>query len=238
MNSMFGYTFTPSAALGPNQRSDFQMLIDADSDFLIEKVYSNEDGPFKIQILDTTTSYQWFSDRIRMENFFGDAEYPNELPTPIEVKRGTQLNLDIENLTAAPNNIELTFEGYRISENIVIGKKRYYSYVKNFVLAGNDRTQDTLITNSDTDFLINRFIGWRSKDYVTKLKMSMSSLSGRQMYSQFTTMENVFGTVLRPNNLKHPLRLEKNTIVKYEVQNLDPAAQEVQLVFDGVKIWS
>lgn len=236
MNSMFGYTLP--VKLLANQRTDFQLLIDADSDFLIEKVYSNEDGPFRLMILDTTTSYQWFSDRIRGENFFGDAEYPNELPTPIEVKRGTQLNLDIEDLSGAPNTIELVFEGYRVSENINIGKKRYFAYVKNFTIPANDRTLDTLQTNSDTDFITNRFIAWRSKDYVLKNKMSLSSLSARQLYSQFTSVENVFGSVLRPNNLKHPLKLEKNTVVKYEVQNTDPAAQSLQLVFDGVKIWS
>jgi hypothetical protein len=233
---MFGYTLPLKLTAG--QRSDFQLLIDADSDFIIEKVYSNETGPFRLMILDTTTSYQWFSDRIRMENFFGTAEYPNELPTPIEVKRGTQLHFDVEDLSGAPNDVELVFEGYRVAEAITLGKKRYFAYVKNFTIPGNDRAQDTLQTNSDTDFLVNRFIAYRSKDYVNKLKMSLSSLAARQMYSQFTTIENIFGSVLRPNNLVHPVKLEKNSIVKYEIQNTDPAAQTLQLVFDGVKIWS
>ena len=233
---MFGYTLP--VALGANERKDFQLLIDADSDFLVEKVYSFETGPFRLQVLDSTTSYQWFSDRIRMDNFFGDAEYPNELPTPIALRRGTTLNLDIEDLSGAPNTLELVFEGYRCGANIDVGKKRYFAYVMNATIPGNDNALNTLTTNSDCDFITNRFIGWRSKDYVTKLKMSMSSFAARQMYSQYTYIENVFGTVLRPNNLRHPLKLEKNTIVKYEVQNIDPLPQSVQLVFDGMKVWS
>ena len=236
MNSLFGYTFP--AALAANERKDFSLSIDADSDFIIEKVYSNETGPFRLQVIDTTSSYQWFSERIRMENFFGTAQYPNILPTPIELRRSTQLQFDIEDLSGAPNQIELVFEGYRVEENITLGKKKYFCYVKNFTVAALDRTQDTLTTNSDTDFLINRFIAWTDQDYMTKLKMSLSTLSGRQLYSQFTTLENVFGSVLRPNNLTHPLKLEKNAVVKYEVQNTDVNAHSLQLVFDGVKIWS
>jgi len=235
MNSMFGYTLP--VVLAANERKDFQLPIDSDSDFLIEKIYSVEDGAFRLMIQDTTSSYQWFSDRMRSDNFFGTAEYPNILPTPIVLKRGTMLQFDIENLTADPNAIELVFEGFRVHENVPMGKTRYFAYVKNFVIPANDRIIDTLITNSDTKFVTNRFIAYRSKDYVTKIKMSMSSLSARQMYSQFTTIENIFGTVLRPNNLKHPVELDKNSIVKYEVQNTDPAAQTLQLVFDGVKVW-
>lgn len=235
MNSMFGYTLP--IALAANERRDFQLPIDADSDFIVEKIYSVEDSPFRLMVMDTTSSYQWFSDRVRSENFFGTAEYPNELPTPIVLKRGTQLQFDIENLSAAPNNIELVFEGYRVHADVPMGKTRYFAYIKNFVIPANDRVIDTLITNSDTKFVTSRLIAYRSKDYVTKLKMSMSSLSARQMYSQFTTIENIFGTVLRPNMLKHPIELDKNSIVKYEVLNIDPAAQTLQLMFDGTKVW-
>jgi len=236
MDSMFGYTFP--IALGANERKDFSFAIDADSDFIVEKVYSQETGPFRLQIIDTTSSYQWFSDRIRMENFFGDAQYPNELPNTINLRRSTQLQFDIEDLSGAPNTIELVFEGYRIQGNIQPQTKRYFAYVKNFTLAGNDKTQDTLITNSDTDFLTSRFIAWTDQDYMTKLRMSLSSLAGRALYSQFTALESIFGSVLRPNNLKHPLMLDKNSIVKYEVQNTDANAHSIQLVFDGMKIWS
>ena len=236
MDSMFGYTLP--ITLTANQRTDVFLPIDADSDFVIEKVYSNETGPFRLQIVDTTSSYQWFSDKIRMENFFGDAQYPNELPTPIELKRSTQLQIDIENLTAAPNTIELVFEGWRTTKDLQISRKRYFCYVKNFTVAGMDKTQDTLITNSDTDFLTSRFISWTDQDYMTKLKMSLSTLGARQLYSQFTALESIFGSVLRPNNLRHPLLLEKNSIMKYEVQNIDANAHSMQLVFDGAKIWS
>ena len=246
MDSMFGYTFLQS--LAPKQRGNFNLLIDADSDFLVEKVYSNENGSFLMQVLDTTTSYQWFSDRVMMENFFGTAEYPNELPTPILLKRGTQLNIDLENLwidplddpmnPIIPNNIELVFEGYRVQDDIPVSKKRYFAYVMNVNTKAQNRTIATMSTNSDTDFVANRYIAWNSLPYSQLFKLSLSSLAARQMYSQFTTVENAFGTVLRPNNLRHPLTIPKNSVLKYEISNNSTLDQSLQLVLDGMKVWS
>jgi hypothetical protein len=233
---MFDYVLT--GVLQPFQRLNFSLNIDSDSDFLIERAFSNEDGSFRFQALDTTSSYQWFSDRMRMENFFGTAQYPNTFPTPIAVKRSSQLQFDIEDLSGAVNNFELVFDGYRIEEDIQLTKSRYFAYVKDFDLGPLARTQDTLTTNSDTSFVANRLIGYVDKDYVTKLKISLSSLAGRNLFSQFTTFENIFGTALRPNTLLHPLTLDKNSIVKYDIQNSEALPHTVQLVMDGVKVWS
>jgi len=236
MDSHCGYTLPIS--LTANQRTNFSLQIDADSDFIIEKVYSNETGPFKLMIIDTTSNYQWFSDRVRMENFFGSAQYPNELPVPIGLRRSTQLQIDIQDLTGAPNEIELVFEGLRQIAPIAPVTRRYYGYVKDFSVAPLDNIQDTLITSADADFSIERFIAYTDQDYQTKLKMSLSSLVARQIYSQFTFLENVFGSVLRPNNLRHPLPMPKNSIAKFEIKNLDNNPHTLQLLLDGVKVWS
>lgn len=237
MNTFFAYTVPITLAAG--QRTTIKLTIDGDSDFLVKRLMSNETGSFRVKITDSTSSYAWSNDLVRGENLFGDAEYPNVLPQPILLKRSTTLELDIEDLSGAANTIELVFEGYRVYDlSLVPGKKKYFAYVKDFNLNALDSIIDSLTTDGDADFILNRLISWKSKDYVTQAKISLSSISGRYVYSQYSYLENMFGSVLRPNNLLDPLLIVKNSLIKFDLRNLDVAGQSVQLLFDGVKIWS
>jgi len=248
MNTHKGYTLP--FALQPLQKLTLYLGIDADADFTLDKVYSDEDGAFKVMILDTTSTYQWFSDPIRRDNFFGSAQYPNELPQSIDLKRNTQLKIEIENLTNAANDGEMVFEGYRITDSgFQPRKNKYYCYVKDFTVPASNNAKDSLRIDGDSDFLVNRFICWQDLDYVLKAKIAPSSLASMGLYTQYTLLENIFGSVLRPNNLRHPLLLGKNSTVAFDLSNVDagdpttvpptlPADHNCQLVFDGVKIWS
>jgi len=223
--------------------------IDADADFTVDKVYSDENGAFRVMILDTTSTYQWFSDPIRSANFFGSAEYPNELPQSIDLKRNTQLKIEIEDLSGAANAGELVFEGYRITDSgFQPRKNKYYCYVKDFTVPASNNARGNLRIDGDASFLVNRFICWKDLDYVLKAKIAPSSLASQGLYTEYTLLENIFGSVLRPNTLRHPLLLGKNSTVSYDLQNVDPgqpllvppvlpADHDCQLVFDGIKIW-
>jgi hypothetical protein len=236
MNNHFIYS--KKISLTPNQRIDDTLKIEADSDFIIEKVYASYDDSFKINIIDTSSNYNWFSDRIRAENWFGTPQYPNELTKSIEILRNTLLKIDIENLVNAPNNIEIAFEGYRIYDTpITIGKTRYFAYVKDLTINALDLISDNILTNADSDFIIQRLVAYKDEDYSLELKLSASNLGGRRLNNEFCNIDNMFGSVLRPNILKHPLTIEKNSLIQFDVRNLLNSIIKAQIVFDGVKVW-
>jgi len=236
MNNHF--TYNKKITLNPNQRIDDTLKIEADSDFIIEKVYALYDGSFKFNIVDTTSNYAWFSDRIRAENWFGTPQYPNELTKPIDTLRNTLLKIDIENLTSDVNKIELAFEGYRIYDTpITIGKTRYFAYVKDLTLQALDMISDNILTNADSDFILQRLIAYKDHDYSLEMKLSASNLGGRRLNNEFCNIDNMFGSVLRPNILKHPLTIDRNSLIQFDVRNLLPAQENAQIVFDGVKVW-
>jgi len=237
MNNIF--TYSKKINLNANERRDETLKIEADSDFIIEKVYAIYDGSFKVNFLDTTSNYNWFSDRIRAENFFGTPQYPNELIKPIELLRNTLIKIDIENLLNTPNNIEIAFEGYRIYDNpITIGKTRYFAYVKDITISPLDMISDNILTSGDTDFIIHRLIATKEDDYSVELKLSASNLGGKRLNNEFCNIDNIFGSVLRPNIVKHPLTISKNSLIQIDVKNLLNKSEYIQLVFDGVKVWS
>mgnify|MGYP000849907457 CR=1 FL=1 len=230
------YAYTKKITLQPNQRIDQELQLQADSDFIIERVYAIFNKPFKIQILDTTSNYNWFSNRIRSDAWFGTPQYPNELSKPIELLRNTLLKFDIENLDNSVNNIEIVFEGYRIYDKAIsLSKDKYFCYVLDTELQALDMRTDFLKTNADTNFVIFKLYKYSDNDYSISLKMSASNLGGRLLNSEYTNIDNLFGSVLRPNILKHPITIDKNSILQFDFKNNFNSVEKLQIVLDGIK---
>lgn len=230
------YAYSKKLSLSGNQRLDSELQLQADSDFVIERVYAIFDAPFKIQIIDTTSNYNWFSSRIRSDNWFGTPQYPNELTKPIELLRNTLLKFDIENLSNLTNNIEIVFEGYRIFDNpLTLSKDKYYCYVLDSQLNVLDMKTDFIKTNADSKFVIFKQYAYKDNDYSISLKMSASNLGGRLLTSEYINIDNLFGSVLRPNILKHPITIDKNSIIQFDFKNNLSSIENIQIILDGVK---
>ena len=236
MNSL--YSYTKKISLTANQRKDESLFIENDGDFIIERVYTKYDAPFRLNIIDTLSNYSWFSDRIRSDNWFGTPQYPNELTKPIELVRGTIIKIDIENLSAEANDVEIVFEGYKIFDsNIVVSKQKYYCYVMNVEVPSLDILVENIKTNADCDFLINKLYACKDNDYSLDVKLALSNYGGRRLQNEFTNIDNLFGSVLRPNILKHPLKVVKNSIIQLDIKNNLNSIENAQIVFDGIKVW-
>lgn len=230
------YAYTKRITLQPNQRIDEQLQLQADSDFILERVYAIYNYPFKIQILDTTSNYHWFSDRIRSDCWFGTPQYPNSLSKPIELLRNTLLKFDIENLSINTNEIEMVFEGYRIYDrNINLSKNKYYCYVLETEINPLDLKTEFLKTNADSQFVIFKLYKYTDNDYSISFKMSASNFGGRLLTSEFTNIDNIFGSVLRPNILNHPITIERNSVIQFEFKNNMSSNEKIMLVLDGIK---
>lgn len=234
MNFIYGYT--KKITLQANQRKNEDLYILADSDFIIEKIIGLYDASFKIQIKDTTRNYDWFQNPIRSELFFGTAQYPNKLPYPIEIKRGSLIKFDIENLSDSVNNVELFFEGYRVFEPITLSKRMFFAYPMELTINPLDIYTHQILINNDYDFLINRLIAYKDNDYAFDIKFKVSSLQGSELMSEFTNIDNLFGSVLRPNILIHPLKVVRNSIISFDIRNNLNSPQSIQFMLDGIKL--
>jgi len=235
MNYIFSYV--KNILLKPNERKIVNFNLFADANFIVERLKAVYGGSFKIQILDTTASYNWFNEPMLAENLFGTSEYPHELSFPIELRKSTQLRIEIEDLSGVANDIELTFEGYQVFQNIALSKKRFFTYPLDFTVPALDIIILTLQVNNDTNFLLKKLYHWQNENYSCQISMAFTNLSGRNIASNFINIDNMFGSVLKPNNLKHPLKILKNSIITIEIKNITDAVQNGQIVFDGVKLW-
>ncbi len=230
------YSYVKKFSLGANQRIDDQLQLHADADFLLYRVYGVYEKPFKIMISDTTSNYNWFSSRIRSENWFGTPQYPNELSKPIELVKNTLLKFDVENLSDTANDIEIVFEGIKLyDKKIELTKDKYFCYVLDVDIKPLDIKTEFLRTNADSDFVAYKLYAYKDEDYNLSLRMSTTSSGGRFFSSEYINIENMFGSLLRPNILKAPITLAKNTIIQLDLKNNINNNQYAQFVFDGIK---
>lgn len=229
MNYNFAYTL--SATLNPNERREFSLVIDNDSHFKIEKMMSYHTESYKTLIRDTSRNLAWSNIAIRSENLFGTAQFPNRLRTPKMLPPATTIYFDLENLSANPNEIFITLEGYRIYSPVTLPNRSFYVYGLNLALPPLNIVDTNLTISNLGDFLVEKHI--RYYDYEAELRMSASSLSGRTLMSGLTHIDNLFGNALNPNIITHPYKLIKNSVLQVYAKNRENSVNNIQLALEG-----
>ena len=230
----FSYVIT--AALTAGQKTQVSIITEADSTFLVERMYARYIRDFKVQFTDSVFNYKWSNLPVYAANIFGTPEFPAKILDPIALPPSTELLVDLENLDAVnPSDIEIVLEGWRIYAPVALSTRRWYQYVKNTVLPASDVVSDSLQINGDSDFLIKKLIA--RKDGEASLRMASTEMAGRYLTSQFIQLSNQFGRAILPNIIAHPLKLGRLTLLQYEMRNLTAASNTVQLCFEGVKMW-
>lgn len=88
--------------------------------FAIMRLMATSTGAFRVQLY-SSDSERYHSpspgatnDRVRSECLFGNASRPGVLPVPIIIPGSSNILLDIEDVSAAPNTLHLVFEGVRL----------------------------------------------------------------------------------------------------------------------------
>lgn len=90
--------------------------IDADSDFLVRKIVgTNTPGrPYTVTVSDSGSQNIWTDQEQHFNNIVGTAQYPNMLSRPRLVKRNNTINVEVRNITAGANTVQLVFEGAKV----------------------------------------------------------------------------------------------------------------------------
>ena len=228
----YEYIYTISATLNPAERRDVSVTIDNDSHFIVEKLIAYYDYPFKALGRDTAMTLNWSNVPVRSENMFGTAQFPNKIGTPIILPPSSTVTFDVQSLELVnPNFIQIALEGYRYYGPMAKQNKRFYINALDFMVPANNMLDTTLNISNLGDFMVEKMV--RYADGQAEARISASGLSGRQLTSGLTRLDNMFGNALNPNILKHPYRLVANSIMQAYIMNKEAFDNTIQLCFEG-----
>lgn len=112
----FFYTTNQIAAVTgvAGTETDFEIRIDDDADVLIYKMTAVSSFPFEFKIIEKMTNRELMTDFVRVDNGFGDGEFPYVLFEPLYYEAGTKLVLRIRKLTNDNDIIWPTFTSSKI----------------------------------------------------------------------------------------------------------------------------
>ena len=231
------YQNAVSASLLANERKTVTIQLEADSGFIIKRMYAINTGVFSTIIRDSAINYSWSNYPVNNANLYGTPQFPAVLQDPFFLPPSTEIQFELQDLSGNPNTIQIVFEGYRSYVAQPVEKKRLFTYVKDFVIAPSDLLSDTLQSNSDSDFVIKKLMATYGTAQSAMIKYNMSTLGGRNLQNQFVNLDNIFGSAVLPNILPDPITMEPLAIMQFTLQNLIPFVNTIQVAFEGLKIW-
>jgi len=88
--------------------------INIDSHFLIRRLTATRDGAALITVKDGADDRQWMSSAVHIDNLFGNAQFPNILPAPRFIWRGSSIIISIQDLSGLANTVRLVFSGEKL----------------------------------------------------------------------------------------------------------------------------
>ncbi|MEM4360108.1 MAG: hypothetical protein QXT45_06230 [Candidatus Bilamarchaeaceae archaeon] len=105
---------TGPITIAGNQTASVNISIQIDSHFLVEKIVGTRSGPALVSIKDGAVDRQWMNSPVHIDNLVGNSQFPNILPAPRLIARGSTINITIQNLMSTTNVIELIFSGLKL----------------------------------------------------------------------------------------------------------------------------
>lgn len=111
----FDYTIPPGElSMAADASAVFNLNINIDSHFLIRRITATRTGAALITVKDGSTGRQWMNTPVHIDNFAGNSQFPNILPAPRFVRRGSVVNITVQDLSSAANEIRLVFSGEKL----------------------------------------------------------------------------------------------------------------------------
>lgn len=90
--------------------------IDIDSHFIVHKISGRRTGDCNITISEGARGRDWSNAPVRFDNLVGDGRFPNILPAPRFISRGSVVSFTVQDLSAASNVIEIDLIGVKLYE--------------------------------------------------------------------------------------------------------------------------
>ncbi len=112
------YSVSSSGTVSMAANGGISVAIPTDNDahFLVEKIVGARTGPCTLTVKDAARDRQWMNGAIHFDNFVGNGHYPNLLPSPRFIARGSVISISLNDLSGAANTVELNFIGVKLYE--------------------------------------------------------------------------------------------------------------------------
>lgn len=108
------FQFSAAVVLAGNGQNNIITRIDADADFLVQKIVGNRTGAYNLQLSDSAAADTWQDQPVRDANYVGTAQYPYILSKPRLVTRNSTISAQVLDVSGSSNTIQLIYEGAKI----------------------------------------------------------------------------------------------------------------------------
>lgn len=112
----YDYT-TGSTVISAGNTSSVQISVGIDAHFLVQKIVGirTSGAPSLVTIRTGGNDRQWMDKAVHFDNLVGNAQFPNVLPAPRLVERGSTISVTIQNLSAVfSGTYEIIFSGLKL----------------------------------------------------------------------------------------------------------------------------
>lgn len=114
------YPITTAAAgtvnIPANGSASASIATDNDAHFLVQKIVGSRTGPCTVEIKDGARDRQWQDTPVHFDNMVGNGHYPNILPSPRFIYRGSVISFSLVDLSGASNDVEINLVGVKLYE--------------------------------------------------------------------------------------------------------------------------
>lgn len=107
---------TGTVAIGANGSASASIATDNDAHFLVQKITGTRTGACLVTIKDGARDRQWMDSPVNFDNLVGNGHFPNILPSPRFIARGSVIAYTFTDLSGLANQAEVNLEGVKLYE--------------------------------------------------------------------------------------------------------------------------
>ncbi|MBA7496797.1 hypothetical protein ES702_07406 [subsurface metagenome] len=204
-----------------------------DVPFLLGKLTASATGIFKTRL--DLNGKPMSRDQIANANLFGVSTYPMILSAFGHVPFNGEITIDITDLSAAPNVVNLVFIGLTGTENELkeltdnyLNFPYFYSGEKTLLSTGEDKA--VIKADVDYPFRMVQLMAAKTGIFDAEIKINNDSLNRGRMPD--TTL---FGTAQLPMIIE-PYDVKRGGIIETDLKDTSVAGNTVKLAFGGYKV--
>ena len=108
------FDYAGLVTLDADGTASINISINIDAHFVIRKITAIREGAALITIKDGATDRQWMDRPVHIDNLAGNAQFPNILPAPRFIYKGSVINITLQDLSSSSNTIRLVFHGEKL----------------------------------------------------------------------------------------------------------------------------
>lgn len=228
--------------------SNLFVKINADSDFLVQKITGNATGNYNILINDTGQGRNFFSGAVRNDLIVGTAQRPNILIHPRLLFANSQLNFTLTDLSNGANTIEIVLEGIKLYKQLpagvpgknIIDLSRYnevdyflYQFAPTTVTA-NSFSNVNVAIQADSDFLIQKLAARSTGTFRSRIT---DAGTNRAFQDNLLDNADIYGTAQQPNVLLYPQLINANSNIITELQDTSGNSNTIEIITEGLKLF-